>query len=77
MIAHVDVWREVLTHWLRAFIIASDDAETTPYCTLDCKPGLEPAYLYERILTAVVAATPGLEVMSIPGNATYTAVGDA
>ena len=76
--AHVDLWREILPVWLKCFLIALDDAETTPYDTIECKPGLEPAYLLERLLTAVIAAHPGVEVRSITGpqGQTYEALGD-
>lgn len=46
-IAHSTVWREFLPNWLKLFLAALPHLNT--FDTTRCKPGVEPAYLLERL----------------------------
>lgn len=63
-IAHRDVWMSFLPAWKSLFDAARDAADAAAFDRTNCKPGVEPAYLLER-LTLSWFANQNLQVHTI------------
>lgn len=73
IVADRSVWLSFLPAWLRMFIAAQDVCNNVTFDTTNCKPGIAPAYLLERLTCAWFAASP-YRIAPIPGAAVYKPV---